>query len=61
MADFHQLADIGLFSAAHMNDAIYQFRRFEITSLEYALDDDERAVLEGRPVQVYAEDPVESR
>lgn len=60
VADFHQLADIGLFSAAHMNDAIYQFRRFEITSLEYALDDDERAVLEGRPVQVYAEDPVES-
>jgi hypothetical protein len=40
--DFHALCDLGLFNAANMNAAIYQFRNFERASLRYALDDDEQ-------------------
>lgn len=41
--DFRTMSDIGLFNAQHLNHAIYQFKRFEAASLEYALTDDERA------------------
>ena len=34
--DFRTLNSIGLFNAANMNAAIYQFRAFERASLEYA-------------------------
>lgn len=33
--DFHQLADVGVFHPAHMNEAIWQFRLFERASLDY--------------------------
>ena len=42
VADFKTLNDLGLFNAQHMNHAIYQFKRFESASLDYALTDDER-------------------
>lgn len=40
--DFQTLNDIGLFNAQHMNHAIYQFKRFESASLDYALTPQER-------------------
>lgn len=40
--DFKTLNDLGLFNAQHMNHAIYQFKRFESASLDYALTDEER-------------------
>lgn len=33
--DFHKLAEVGVFNAAHMNEAIWQFRLFERASLHY--------------------------
>lgn len=41
--DFRMLNQIGLFNEQHLNDAIYQFKRFESASLDYALTDEERA------------------
>lgn len=40
--DFQTLNKIGLFNAQHLNHAIYQFKRFESASLDYALTDEER-------------------
>lgn len=40
--DFKTLNQIGLFNAQHMNHAIYQFKRFESASLDYALTPEER-------------------
>ncbi|MEJ9079322.1 GIY-YIG nuclease family protein [Gordonia malaquae] len=40
--DFRTLNEIGLFNAAHLNHAIYQFKRFESASLDYALTPEER-------------------
>ncbi|SHI54609.1 hypothetical protein SAMN02745244_00576 [Tessaracoccus bendigoensis DSM 12906] len=40
--DFKTLNQIGLFNANHLNHAIYQFKRFESASLDYALTDEER-------------------
>jgi len=40
--DFRALNEIGLFNAAHLNHAIYQFKRFESASLDYALTPEER-------------------
>lgn len=40
--DFRTLNEIGLFNAQHLNHAIYQFKRFESASLDYALTDEER-------------------
>ncbi|MAU82989.1 MAG: hypothetical protein CME34_14165 [Gordonia sp.] len=40
--DFKTLSDMGLFNAAHLNHAIYQFKRFESASLDYALTPEER-------------------
>lgn len=40
--DFRTLNEIGLFNAAHLNHAIYQFKRFESASLDYALTPQER-------------------
>lgn len=40
--DFKTLNQIGLFNAQHLNDAIYQFKRFESASLDYALTNEER-------------------
>ena len=42
VADFKTLNNLGLFNAQHMNHAIYQFKRFESASLDYALTDEER-------------------
>lgn len=42
VADFKTLNQLGLFNAQHMNHAIYQFKRFESASLDYALTDAER-------------------
>lgn len=39
---FRTLSDLGLFNAQHMNSAIYQFKRFESASLDYALTEEER-------------------
>lgn len=33
--DFHKLSDVGVFNAAHMEEAIWQFRLFERASLDY--------------------------
>lgn len=35
LADFHKLAEVGVFHPAHMNEAIWQFRLFERASLNY--------------------------
>ncbi|OYN84023.1 GIY-YIG nuclease family protein [Parenemella sanctibonifatiensis] len=40
--DFRTLNQIGLFNPQHLNDAIYQFKRFESASLDYALTEEER-------------------
>ena len=40
--DFKFLSDLGLFNAQHLNHAIYQFKRFESASLDYALTEGER-------------------
>jgi len=40
--DFKTLNELGLFNAQHLNHAIYQFKRFESASLDYALTDEER-------------------
>lgn len=40
--DFKTLNALGLFNAQHLNHAIYQFKRFESASLDYALTDEER-------------------
>lgn len=40
--DFKTMNEIGLFNAQHLNDAIYQFKRFESASLDYALTDQEQ-------------------
>lgn len=40
--DFRTLNQIGLFNAQHLNHAIYQFKRFESASLDYALTPEER-------------------
>ena len=40
--DFKSLSDLGLFNAQHLNHAIYQFKRFESASLDYALTENER-------------------
>ncbi len=40
--DFRLLSELGLFNAQHMNAAIYQFRSFERSSLEYAEAEDAR-------------------
>lgn len=42
VADFKTLNALGLFNAQHMNHAIYQFKRFETASLDYALAPEER-------------------
>lgn len=42
VADFKTLNHLGLFNAQHLNHAIYQFKRFESASLDYALTDAER-------------------
>ncbi|MGP5383996.1 GIY-YIG nuclease family protein [Glutamicibacter arilaitensis] len=42
VADFKTLNNLGLFNAQHMNHAIYQFKRFESASLDYALTEEER-------------------
>ncbi|GAA1495171.1 GIY-YIG nuclease family protein [Paeniglutamicibacter kerguelensis] len=42
VTDFKTLNNLGLFNAQHMNHAIYQFKRFESASLDYALTDEER-------------------
>lgn len=42
VADFKTLNSLGLFNAQHMEHAIYQFKRFESASLDYALTDEER-------------------
>ena len=41
--DFRTMSAIGLFNAQHLNHAIYQFKRFESASLDYALTPEERA------------------
>ncbi len=35
LEDFHQLAAVGVFHPDHMNEAIWQFRMFEPSSLDY--------------------------
>jgi hypothetical protein len=35
LADFRKLSDVGVFHPAHMNEAIWQFRLFELASLDY--------------------------
>ena len=40
--DFNLLNNIGLFNAQHMNAAIYQFKLFETSSLEYATEDGQK-------------------
>ncbi|AVZ39872.1 MULTISPECIES: DEAD/DEAH box helicase [unclassified Dietzia] len=40
--DFTTLNDLGLFNAQHLNHAIYQFKRFESASLDYALTPQEQ-------------------
>lgn len=40
--DFRTLNQIGLFNAQHLNHAIYQFKRFESASLDYALTKEEQ-------------------
>jgi hypothetical protein len=35
LEDFHKLSEIGVFHPAHMNEAIWQFRLFELASLDY--------------------------
>lgn len=40
--DFRTLNQIGLFNAQHLNHAIYQFKRLESASLDYALTLDEQ-------------------
>lgn len=42
VADFRLMNKIGLFNAQHLNHAIYQFKRFESASLDYALTTEER-------------------
>lgn len=42
VADFKALNNLGLFNAQHLNHAIYQFKRFESASLDYALTEEER-------------------
>jgi len=42
VADFKTLNTLGLFNVQHMNHAIYQFKRFESASLDYALTPQER-------------------
>lgn len=42
VGDFRTLNEIGLFNAQHLNHAIYQFKRFEAASLDYALTPEER-------------------
>lgn len=42
VTDFKTLNALGLFNAQHMNHAIYQFKRFESASLDYALTSEER-------------------
>ena len=42
VADFKTLNNLGLFNAQHLNHAIYQFKRFESASLDYALTEEER-------------------
>ncbi len=42
VADFELLNNLGLFNAQHMNAAIYQFKAFEDSSLEYANAPDEK-------------------
>lgn len=46
--DFHKLAEVGVFHAAHMNEAIWQFRMLERTSLTYlgldGVDDGNRSI-----------------
>lgn len=42
VTDFKNLNDLGLFNAQHMSHAIYQFKRFESASLDYALTETER-------------------
>ena len=36
ISDFEKLSNIGVFNARAMNEAVYQFRRFEMASLNYA-------------------------
>src|SRR5690606_37185882 len=35
LEDFHKLSEVGVFHPAHMNEAIWQFRLLERTSLNY--------------------------
>jgi hypothetical protein len=35
LEDFHKPSEIGVFHPAHMNEAIRQFRLFELASLDY--------------------------
>ncbi len=46
--DFHKLSEIGVFHPAHMNEAIWQFRLFELASLDYLdispLDETQRRI-----------------
>jgi len=44
LADFHRLSEVGVFQAAHMNEAIWQFRLFERVSLEYLVKGNEASV-----------------
>lgn len=43
VSDFRLMNQIGLFNPQHLNHAIYQFKRFESASLDYALTEEERA------------------
>ncbi|WP_238328801.1 GIY-YIG nuclease family protein [Mycobacterium avium] len=51
IADFKLLNDIGVFNPIHMDAAIYQFKAFENSSLEYA--DDPKAPTEDRPTGLW--------
>lgn len=42
VSDFQLMNKIGLFNAQHLNHAIFQFKRFESASLDYALTPEER-------------------
>jgi len=36
VSDFNLLVSLGVFNSAHMNDAVYKFKRYEDASLQYA-------------------------
>jgi hypothetical protein len=52
LGDFHALSDVGVFNAAHMNEAVWQFRLFERASLHY-LSTDPLGTDSSRPVGLW--------